>query len=129
MERRAGSGKRGWRRPLVEVIAKDRGCGNDFRTIDWPWQRRKSVSKVSESGIHQENWSNRVARSGSCLNPRRQYDSRVLVLLDRDFLVVQIIGHGDDKKQYDQGAAHRHDLPPMTGRPVRTGRGVGQASA
>ncbi len=113
----------------MQAIAQDRGHGNDFRTVDWPSHRRQSGNKAGENGIHQKNCGDHVARNGSRGNPRCRYDARELVLLDHDFLVVQIIGHGDDKKQDDQGAAHRHNLPPMTGRPVWTGRGVGQASA
>jgi hypothetical protein len=42
---------------------------------------------------------------------------------------VQIIGHGDDKKQDDQGAAHGHDLPPSSSLRARASRGGGQATA
>ena len=98
----------------MQAIAQDRGHGNDFRTVDWPSRRRQSGSKAGESGIHHENCRNRVAWKGSCGNPRRWHNARELVLLDHDFLVVKIIRHGNDKKQNDQGATHRHDLLPIS---------------
>lgn len=75
-----------------------------------------------------ENWNYpiRSEKRGSACPGQ---NSQGLVFLDHDFLVMQIVRHGDDKKQNDQSAAHGDDFPPIASGSVRADRRAEKASA
>lgn len=56
-------------------------------------------------------------------------DSQELGLFHEDLLIVQVIGHGHDEKQDDQGATHGHDLLPVGGPLCGVLRGLGEIAA
>jgi hypothetical protein len=112
--KRAESGGQSGRRSPAERSARDRRRERTLQRIQEFSHRRQIKRKSNRSEEQQKCVSHDWMSADSRRRCAFECDPRRPALLHGHLLFVQVVGHGDDKKQNHHGAGHSDDFLPVT---------------